>query len=442
MFRTIAIYMMLALSVAIGGCGQPDKLSGFNIVIILADDLGYGDLGCYGSEVNESPEIDALAEGGILFTDFHSNGPVCSPTRAALITGKYQQKSGIEGVVHAVHYRHKGLDQGANTIADYLKEKGYATGIIGKWHLGYDTAYSPLNFGFDYFKGFVSGNIDYHSHLDGTGVHDWYIGKKEIREEGYTTDLITEDAVAFIERNKDEPFFLYVAHEAPHFPFQDREDEAIRMEGKPVSEKGVTPHVKTTYKNMIKALDEGVGKVIQTLSEHQLLQNTLVFFVSDNGALEIGSNDPLRGYKGSLWEGAHRVPAIAYWDDKIAPGVNNELLMTMDLLPTIAALISDSQAGIDDLDGIDFSASLFNAGSDADNQSERTVFFRFKDQKSARKGAWKLLVQDDSTYLFNLDADLAEQFNVLNENDSVAAVLESELAAWEKELEEYPVYTR
>ncbi|MEX0987492.1 MAG: sulfatase-like hydrolase/transferase, partial [Bacteroidales bacterium] len=192
---------------------------------------------------------------------------------------------------------------------------------------------------------------------------------------------------------------------------------------------------------MIKALDEGVGMVMQTLSKYQLLQNTLVFFVSDNGALEIGSNEPLRGHKGSLWEGAHRVPAIAYWEGKIAPGVNNELLMTMDIFPTIAALTGDNQAGKEDLDGIDFSASLFGTQSDPDNQVERTVFYRFKDQKSARKGAWKLLVQDDSTYLFNLDTDLAEKFNVLNNNDSVAGVLNMDLADWENEIEQYPVIT-
>jgi arylsulfatase A-like enzyme len=443
-FRKQLLYF--STCIAFAGCfafgcstGRHAEKQPPNIILILADDLGYGDLGCYGNPSVVTPQLDELAAKGIRFTDFHSNGAVCSPTRAALLSGLYQQKTGIEGVVHATKYRHTGMDRGVYTMADHLAEKGYATGIVGKWHLGYDTAWFPLKFGFDYFRGYVSGNIDYHSHVDGAGAHDWYAQYDLRREQGYSTDLITSAAVDFIRENRDAPFFLYIAHEAPHYPFQDRDDLPFRQEGVVNPGKGDTACLDTTYRNMILAMDEGVGKVMQTLRDHDLTGNTLVIFLSDNGAFDAGSNQPLRGWKGSLWEGGHRVPAIAYWEGVTVPAVNDDVLMTMDLFPTIAALTGEPRGIPVESDGIDFSPVILHQAS---AENERTVFWRYKDSKAARRGPWKLLVEPDSLYLFHLERDLAETTNLVKSEGHMADSLLRELQRWESEISSYPLRTR
>ena len=201
-----------------------------NMVIILADDLGYGDLGTFGGWI-PSPHLDALAKSGLKFTDFHSNGVVCSPTRAALMTGRYPQRAGIPGVIVAAlegKTHNDGIQDAEWTLAEALRDKGYATGLMGKWHLGYQKPFNPTRHGFDQFRGYISGNVDYFSHIDQAGVEDWWHDEKLEAEEGYSTHLITKHAVDFIVENKNRPFFLYVAHEAPHYPFQGPHDKPLR----------------------------------------------------------------------------------------------------------------------------------------------------------------------------------------------------------------------
>jgi arylsulfatase A-like enzyme len=407
-----------------------------NIIIILADDLGYGDLDCYGNNMNDTPNLDKMARGGLLFTDFHSNGAVCSPTRAALLSGKYQQRVGIQEVVHATKFRHTGITPGTYTIASYAKSQGYCTGIIGKWHLGYDTAFSPLNYGFDYFKGYVSGNVDYHSHIDGAGIYDWWEQKDTIIEPGYSTDLITLNAVKFIQDHRQEPFLLYVAHESPHAPYQGRNDSPMRKIGGLNTEHSPSDQQKT-YREMIAIMDEGIGSIFSMLEQLNLCENTFVFFFSDNGANNAGSNVPFRGYKSSLWEGGHRVPAIASWKGRIEPGTSNELLLGIDIFPTIAALIGKKPPVGTDLDGIDFSPVLF----DRESLAERPVFWRTGEEKSIRKGSWKLLVLKDSTYLFNLSDDPSEQMNILHEKIRITDNLQHLLKEWEAEMNTYIINT-
>jgi arylsulfatase A len=202
--------IIASLILCIGvGCSTASKVpdeqvrNSPNIILIMADDLGYHDLGCYWNKNHLTPNIDNLAKNGIRFTYFHSNGAVCSPIRAALMTGRYQQRVGIEGVVTAPNHRHTGLDPSEITIADFFKKQDYKIGLIGKWYLGYDTIFSPTKNGFDYFKGFVSGNIDYHSHVDQVSQSDWWLNTETIIEEGYSTDLITNSAIDFISNNKE-----------------------------------------------------------------------------------------------------------------------------------------------------------------------------------------------------------------------------------------------
>ena len=226
-----------------------------NFILIMADDLGYGDISCYGNTYINTPNIDRLAMEGIRFTDFHSNGAVCSPTRAALLTGKYQQRTGVGGVITAASHREVGLAIEEITIADELKKHGYSTGVFGKWHLGYDPKFNPSLQGFDDFSGFVSGNVDYHAHIDQEGYFDWWNNTEIKDDKGYTTDLITEYGLDFIDRNNpkktEKPFFLYLPHESPHYPYQRRTDKALRRVGEKGTDLVLEDSIPGIYKEMV-----------------------------------------------------------------------------------------------------------------------------------------------------------------------------------------------
>ena len=403
-----------------------------NIIIIMADDLGYGDIGCYGSTKIKTPNIDALAKGGLLFTDYHSNGAVCSPTRAALLTGRYQQRCGVEEVVFANGpARETGMSLDEVTFAEVLGKAGYATGIFGKWHLGYKVEFNPAKQGFDEFIGYVSGNVDYHSHIDGAGIEDWWKNVKKVPEEGYVTDLITEHGVDFIERHRDGPFCLYLPHEAPHYPYQGRKDPPERLGGKKKGKKTPAGEIPRAYKEMVEVMDEGIGRIVEAVRRHGLQDNTFIFFCSDNGANKQGSNGALAGFKGSLWEGGHRVPAVAYWPGRIKPDtVTNEPVLGMDLFATMVSLAGARMPRGLSLDGVDLVPLLLEGKS----LPERTLFWRFRKQKAVRKGPWKLLVIEDGVKLFNLAEDLGEENDLAGDKPQIVAELKAELAAWEREI--------
>ncbi len=423
----LSISLLLLLN-----CEGPQELTRPNLILIMADDLGYGGIGCYGNQEIKTPHLDAMAANGIKFTDFHSNGTVCTPTRAALLTGRYQQRSGLEGVIYVRgETRQVGMDTSETTIAELLKQAGYATGIMGKWHLGYRPEYNPVHHGFDEFYGYVSGNVDFHSHYDNAGIYDWWHNLDSVKEEGYVTDLITEHAVAFIDRHKQQPFFLYVPHEAPHAPFQGRQDTAYRFPNREFSYYGPVEDKHAAYREMVEVMDEGIGKIIQALEAHGLEQNTLVFFLSDNGAEEnYGDNGPLNGHKTNLWEGGHRVPAIAYWPGKIQAKTSDETLMSFDLFPTFLELANVSAPANRELDGQDLTPHLL------ENKAlpERSLFWKYRNQKAVRKGKWKLLINKKDTFLYDLRADLSESHNLASQNRQIVDELSEELAAWEREV--------
>jgi arylsulfatase A-like enzyme len=398
----------------------------------MADDLGYGDIGCYGNEEVKTPNIDALARGGMKFTDYHSNGAVCSPTRAALLTGRYQQRAGIEGVIYAKGpTRETGMALEQVTFAEVLKKRGYATGIFGKWHLGYNVEFNPARQGFDEFRGYVSGNVDYHSHIDGAGIDDWWKNLGKVPEEGYTTDLITRHGVDFIERHKDQPFCLYLPHESVHSPYQGRKDPPERLPGGKKGRKAKGNEITRAYKEMVEVMDEGLGRIVETVRRLGLERRTFIFFCSDNGATRNGSNGALAGYKGSLWEGGHRVPAIAYWPGKIKAGeVTNQTTLGMDLFATMASIAgAELPTGLK-LDGVNLSPILL------ENKPlpERTLFWRYRKERAVRKGPWKLLVQGKDVKLFNLDDDLGEKKNLAQVERGMVKALEDELTAWERDV--------
>ena len=299
-----------------------------NFVVILADDLGYADIGVYGSDRNHTPHLDGMAAEGLRFTDFHSNGPMCTPTRAALLTGRYPHRFGqqFESALSGIDDYDIGLPLDAVTIAEVLGGEGYATGMYGKWHLGYHPPFMPADQGFDDFRGLGSGDGDHHSHIDRSGRPDWWHNSELEMEPGYTVDLIARHSVDFIKRHQEQPFFLYVAHLAIHFPWQGPDDPGYRVEGGnyhnltklgQLDGTDVSPKVN----EMVEAVDGSVGAILEALREHGLESQTLVIFTSDNGGYltyqggyhNISENGPLRGQKGDVYEGGHRVPAIAWW---------------------------------------------------------------------------------------------------------------------------------
>lgn len=423
------MYFVCFVSMWFYACEQQREPEKPNIIVIMADDLGYGGVGCYGELNIKTPSIDSLAKNGMKFTDFHSNGAVCSPTRAAFLTGRYQQRSGLEGVIYVRgNTRQLGLDTTQVTVAELLKGNGYATGIMGKWHLGYRKEFSPVYHGFDEFVGFISGNIDYHSHYDNAGTYDWWHNLDSVQEEGYSTDLITEHSVDFIKQHRDRPFFLYVAHEAPHVPFQGRGDPAYRFPGKEFTYHGPAENKEASYKEMIEVMDEGIGTIMLSLKENGLEENTLVFFISDNGGEVFGNNGGLKGSKGDLWEGGHRVPAIAYWKGRIAPSESSEIIISMDLLPTLLSVSRTPTPDGLSFDGVDFSSLLLDKSS----LPERTLFWRYQKQKAVRNKQYKLLLTESDTALYDLDQDLQETTDLSGSNKPVVEDLLKQLEAWER----------
>ena len=411
-----------------------------NIILIMADDLGYGELSCYGSSKIHTANIDALAEQGIRFTDFHANGPVCSPTRAALMTGKYQQRTGVEGVITAANHREVGLSLNETTLAEALKDLGFVCGIFGKWHLGYAEKFNPTYQGFDDFVGFVSGNVDYQSHIDQEGYLDWWKGNKIDNEEGYTTDLITRYGVEFLKknnpRNTGKPFFLYLPHEAPHYPIQARNDAPVRKEGSgKYIRKVPKDSVPFIYTEMIETMDEGIGEILKTLKTLGIEENTIVIFCSDNGAAgSSGDNGVLRGSKASLYEGGHRVSAIIRYPGKISgKDTCDATVMSMDLLPTLLDFVGGKPTDTE-LDGISIKSLLLHG----EQLPDRDLFWSFKSQRAMRRGKWKLVstVKDEIIIneLFDLEADLSEENDLSAEEPQLLNDMLQEMESWYEEV--------
>lgn len=411
-----------------------------NIILIMADDLGYGELSCFGSKIVNTPNIDQLASEGMKFTDFHSNGPVCSPTRAALMTGKYQQRTGIEGVITAKSHREVGLNLDETTMAEVLKKQGYSCGMYGKWHLGYDESYNPIHQGFDTFIGFVSGNVDYHTHVDQEGYLDWWKGNVIANEEGYTTDLISNYGVEFIKKNNSnktgKPFFLYLSQEAPHAPIQGRDDAPVRLEGSGKMVRKVSKEEEPIiYKEMIEIMDEGVGKVMQTIKDEGLYENTIIVFCSDNGAAgSRGDNGVLRGAKAAVYEGGHRVPGIIRYPNKIKAGViNTTPVITMDFLPTF---VDFSGGNINDevIDGVNLKNMLLKN----EPLPKRDLFWSYANRSAMRSGEWKLIShkkKDGSkNELYNLENDLSEKNDLSEVHPELVQEMFNKLQNWEKDV--------
>ena len=437
------------LSVVIGQAAKKP-----NLIVVMVDDMGYAGLSCFGNPYFKTPELDRMARAGMRFTDFHSSGTVCSPTRAGLLTGRYQQRAGIEAVIHpyATHPEHrKGLQLSETTFAEVLQKAGYTTGMVGKWHQGYPVNsddYHPQNHGFDEFVGYHSGNIDFVSHVGDHNKHDWWHGKEEKPEDGYATDLINRYADDFVRRHGkgDKPFCLYVAHLAIHNPIQVRGDPVRRTEEKWTRwdwRKHSEAERVEKLKGMTLPIDEGIGMLRRTLAELGIERDTLILFFSDNGGTREGpSSDPrLRGMKGSVYEGGHRVPAIAMWPGQIEPGTaSDEPLISIDVMPTLLALAGTKTTG-KPLDGIDFSGVMLRR----EQTQPRPLFWASLSNGGRRSEAlrdenWKLVVQhpkakpgtfeNEKFELYNLAEDPGEKSDLSKKHPQRVRSMARQLKEW------------
>ncbi len=394
-----------------------------NIVIILADDLGCGDMSLYDGWI-ETPNIDQMAREGVRFTDFHSNSSVCSPSRVAFLTGRYQQRVGIIDVI--VGSRDKdGLEPTESTISGLLQETGYKTAIFGKWHCGTALRHNPTNHGFDEFIGFLYGGSDYLNHknwLDGTEIKD---------QKGYGTHIITEKSIDFIQRNKDKPFFLYVAHQAVHNYYQIPSDPP-GTKGRDIPLSG--PEAQRRYQIMLKDLDIEVGKILDVLKDLNLDEKTFVFFFSDNGDVRMNPNErPFRGGKFSNYEGGHRVPAVARWPGRIKSGwTSDELIVGMDLLPTVMDIVGIDLSKQRKFDGISLKKHILKQK----NLPNRQVFFGYEPKlgTAMRDGNWKMLTKGDVVELYDLSNDIKESQNVADLFPERVEKMKSAIEEWKIEV--------
>ncbi|GBD35378.1 Arylsulfatase [bacterium HR36] len=397
-----------------------------NFVFILADDLGYGDLGCYSNQVIRTPNLDAMARDGVRFTDFYAGAPVCTPSRAAFLTGRYPVRSGLVNVLFP--NSKDGLDDTEITIAQVLKTRGYATACIGKWHLGHLPPYLPHRHGFDYYFG-----IPYSNDMKPLVILRARAGQEAetVDDKPQQADLTrryTEEAVRFIREHRERPFFLYLAHNMPHVPL----GASAAFRGK--SQRGI-------YGDVIEELDWSVGQVLAAIKEAGLENKTLVVFTSDNGPWLIkkeagGSAGPLRDGKGTTWEGGVRVPCVVRWLGTIPPGqVVREPTMIGDWFPTFATLAGAELPKDRALDGVDLSPLLLGMGT---LPPRALYFFNGTRLEAVRRGPWKLKMTAKGDLLFHLEKDMGEQHDRAAEYPELVKELRGQANAFLRQLGSLP----
>ncbi|MGH7957464.1 MAG: sulfatase-like hydrolase/transferase [Opitutaceae bacterium] len=403
-----------------------------NVIFILADDMGYADIAPFGAQDIRTPALDRLAREGVKLTDNYSNGPVCTPTRAAFITGRYQQRVGLEWAILPAQ-RDAGLHAGAPSLARALKARRYATALVGKWHLGTKPEFAPNAHGFDEFFGILGGNADMYSHQNAIGEHVFFENDKPAVRTGYLTDLFNERALEFVEKHRAAPFFLYLAYNAAHWPFQPPDDPK-QVRTKETWYDGS----RQDYAAMIERMDRGIGQLLDALDRLGLAKDTLVIFTHDNGGERLSRNDPLRDKKGTLWEGGIRVPALARWPGKFAAHATCNLpVMTMDWTASILNAAGAHPSA--PLDGIDLLPWLQKPDTPPPT---RTLFWRKNrpdfTQKAARQGRWKYLLDGTTEHLFDLSADAAESHDVAAQHPRIVRELRAAVQAWEQDVDRVP----
>jgi len=441
-------HVWILAALILGASPQAQAQRSPNVVLVMMDDLGYGDLGSYGAPDVRTPNIDRLAREGVRLTDAYANGAVCTPTRAALISGRYQQRVGLEWVLTvSPEDRERGLPAVETSLPALLKANGYATGLIGKWHLGAKPEFGPNAHGFDEFYGFLGGAHSYYTNRAeimgvGPGAPDLFENTTPVEATGYLTDEITRRAVGFITGHADRPFFLEVAYSAAHWPFQppDRPPtEAERRAGRPLRQMpndSVTA-TRQDYVRMLERADQGVGDILAALHQRGLTNNTLVVFTNDNGGEWLSRNAPLFHRKGTLWEGGIRVPLILRWPGQLPTRkISGQVAITMDITASILAATGARPPASYRPDGIDILPILRGKAPVV----ERRLFWRWarpdRQQRAVRVGRWKLLVDANQLLLFDLSVDPGERTDLAARRPDLVVTLRRLLADWEADVDQ------
>ncbi|MES2777932.1 MAG: sulfatase-like hydrolase/transferase [Bacteroidota bacterium] len=403
-----------------------------NIIYIMTDDMGYGDLSCYGNKKFLTPNLDKLASQGVKFVNAYAAAPVCTPTRTALMTGRYPARLPV-GLMEPLRSPKKdsavGLTRDIPSLGTLMKAGGYETVLIGKWHLGFMPQHSPTKNGFDYFFGIHSGGADYISHKgeNGTKAHDLYENDSQVHTEGYLTDLLSQKSVSFISQKHTKPFLLIVTFNAPHWPWQGPGDLAY-----PDSTEFTAGGSPSVYADMIKSMDDGVGRIMKALDDSQLSSNTMVIFTNDNGGERYSDNGGLSKRKMTLWEGGIRVPALVKWPGKINAGkITQQVATTMDWTATILKAGGAKADKSFPLDGIDLVPVLTGKSKNIDRTLYWRTFQRTK-HKAVRDGKWKYLEDEKGEYLFDLGVDQAEKNDLKTKEKKQFEKMKLKLAEWEK----------
>ena len=412
--------------------GQPAAVRRPNVLFILADDLGYGDLSCYGRPDYRTPVVDSLATQGMKFMSAYAAAPVCTPTRCALATGRYPQRLEV-GLYEPLTGRDldKGLPPDHPTAASLLKANGYDTALIGKWHLGWKPEFGPNRHGYDEFFGILSGAGDYFTHAssDSKGSDLWE-NLTPIQRVGYLTDLLSDRAAQFVARPRSKPFFLSLHYTAPHAPWEGPEDAAIGH-----TDHGAGPMTNggslKIFASMMTSMDTGIGRVLEALRRAKQDRNTLVVFTSDNGGERYSFNWPFSFQKGHLWEGGTRVPAIARWPGVIPVGRTTDLpLITMDWTATILAVTGTAPDPAYPLDGEDLTPVLQGKPGRAD----RLLFWRTRTRDAARMGNWKYLKESGNEHLFDLSIDPGEKNDLRTARAGIFDQIRTHYLAWNAQM--------
>ena len=413
-----------------------------NILFILADDMGWGDLSCYGRPDYKTPNLDRLASHGIRFTHAYSAAPVCTPTRVGYYTGRYPARLPV-GLEEPLTQRSQmgeklkthGIPHDHPTVASIIKAHGYDTALIGKWHVGYLPNFSPLKIGFDEYFGNMSGAIDYFSHKDMTGELDLYEAEVPVDKVGYVTELFTKRAVDYISRPRKKPFFLSLNYTSPHWPWEGSGDITTSKALKDGYAGFTAGGSLKIYGEMMKNLDAGIGKVLDALRLAGIEKNTLVIFTSDNGGERFSYNWPFTGEKFDLHEGGLRVPAIARWPAAAPPGrVSDHPVITMDWTATMIAAAGGKPDPQYPLDGEDQTPILFGQFSIVD----RTFFWRTYKQGAMRSGRWKYIRDGKTESLHDLLVDEREKADYADAQPQKFRQLREQFKAWESQMLSYP----
>ena len=430
--RFIAVVSLCLASTSALLAAQP------NIVLIMSDDMGWADLASYGATDIKTPNIDSLARDGVRLTDFYANGVFCSPTRAGLISGRYQQRFGVEiPLPTEERAADLGLNATGTSLPQLLKKGGYSTALVGKWHLGYKPQQIPNAHGFDYFWGLLSGYHDYYTHNGGNGKPDLYENSKPVTETGYMTDLITAHAKTWIREHAKGPFFIDVAFNAPHWPYQvpDHPSEA-RDNARHLMPSDADTGSRADYVAMVERMDRSVGDLLALLKELKLDDNTIVVFTNDNGGEWLANNSPLFNRKYTTWEGGIRVPALIRWPGHIPAGkVSDQVGITMDLTASFLAAAGATVPAAAKPEGID----LFPILAGAAPEVPRTLFWRVNNgghnMKAVRSGDWKLVVNGVHQFVFNVRTDMSERNDLARLQQGKARELMQLYNAWEADVD-------